>query len=96
LTKTGDTERRLVAILAANVEGCSRLSRADEAGTLTGPIERRAILDELFAEHASRIANPASNSFGPASCDCSQRTDGYTTFGGAPIAAQNIAVGGRR
>jgi adenylate cyclase len=33
LTKTGDTERRLVAIFAADVEGYSRLMGADEVGT---------------------------------------------------------------
>jgi class 3 adenylate cyclase len=96
LTKTGDSERRLVAIFAANVEGYSRFAGTDEAGPLKGLAERRAILDKLFVEHWGRIANPAGNSLGPALCDCSQRTDGFTTFDGAPIAAKNIAVGGRR
>jgi class 3 adenylate cyclase len=34
LSKTGDTERRLIAIFAADVEGYSRLMGADEVGTL--------------------------------------------------------------
>ena len=34
MTKTGDTERRLIAIFAADVEGYSRLMGADEVGTL--------------------------------------------------------------
>jgi class 3 adenylate cyclase len=96
LTRTGDTERRLVAIFAANVESYSRLTSLDEAGTIEGLTERRAIPDKLIAVHMGRMANTAGNRPGPASCDCGQRTDGFTTFGGAPIAAQNIAVGGRR
>lgn len=96
MTKTGVTERRLVAIFAANVEGYSRLTGTDEAGTLKGLTERRMILDKLFVEHRGRIANTVGNGLGPASCDCDQRTDGFTTFDGAPIAAHNIAVGGRR
>ena len=96
MTKTGVTERRLVAIFAANVEGYSRLTGTDEAGSLRGLTERRAILDKLFVEHGGRKTNTAGNGLGRASCDCCQRTDGFTTFDGAPIAAQNIAVGGRR
>ena len=96
MTKTGVTERRLVAIFAANVESHSCLTGTDEAGTLKILTERRTILDKLFVEHRGRIADTADNGPGPASCDCGQRTDGFTTFDGAPIAAQNIAVGGQR
>jgi hypothetical protein len=94
LTRTGDTERRLVAIFAANVESYSRLTSPDEAGTIERLTEQ-AILDKLFAVD-NRIANTAGNSPGPASCACGQRTDGFTTFGGTAIVAQNIAVGDRR
>ena len=45
------TERRLVAIFAADVEGYSRLMGADEVGTLRDLMERRAILDGLIASH---------------------------------------------
>jgi hypothetical protein len=93
LTRTGDTERRLVAIFAANVESYSRLTSPDEAGTIERLTEQ-AILDKHFAVH-NRIANTAGNSPGPASCACGQRTDGFKTFGAAPI-AENTAVGGRR
>jgi hypothetical protein len=96
LTKTGDTELRLVAIFTANVESYSRLASPDEAGTIGGLTDRRAIPDKLFAVHTGRMANTACNSPGPASCACGQRTDGFTTFGGTAIAAQNIAVGDRR
>jgi adenylate cyclase len=62
LTKTGDTERRLVAIFAADVEGFSRLMGADEVGTLGDLTQRRTILDGLIASHRGRIANTAGDS----------------------------------
>jgi adenylate cyclase len=49
-------ERRLVAILAADVVGYSRLLEQDEAGTLAALKERRrTILNPLVAEHRGRI-----------------------------------------
>lgn len=62
LTKTGDTERRLIAIFAADVEGYSRLMGADEVRTLTGLTQRRDILDSLIASRRGRIANTAGDS----------------------------------
>ncbi len=62
MTKTGDTERRLVAIFAADVEGFSRLMGADEVGTLRDLTQRRAILDGLIASRRGRIANTAGDS----------------------------------
>jgi TolB-like protein/class 3 adenylate cyclase/tetratricopeptide (TPR) repeat protein len=62
LAKPIDTERRLVAIFAADVEGYSRLMGADEVSTLRDLTERRAILDELIASHRGRIANTAGDS----------------------------------
>src|SRR5262245_60940773 len=50
------TERRLAAILAADVVGYSRLMERDEAGTLSALRERRrTILNPLVAEHHGRI-----------------------------------------
>lgn len=57
-----DTERRLVAIFAADVEGYSRLMGADEVGTLRDLMQRRTILDGLIASHRGRIANTAGDS----------------------------------
>ena len=54
--------RRLVAVFAADVEGYSRLTGADEVGTLKGLTERRAILDRIIGEHRGRIANTAGDS----------------------------------
>jgi adenylate cyclase len=62
LTKTTDTERRLVAILAADVEGFSRLMGSDEVGTFRDLTERRAVLDALIGSHRGRIANTAGDS----------------------------------
>jgi TolB-like protein len=47
--------RRLAAILAADVVGYSRLMEADEAGTARMLSEHRAAADPLVAEHAGRI-----------------------------------------
>src|SRR5471032_2520826 len=49
-------ERRLAAILAADVVGYSRLMGADEMGTLTSlKAHRRQLIDSGIAEHRSRI-----------------------------------------
>ena len=49
-------ERRLAAILAADVEGYSRLMGADEEGTLTRLKRHRSeLIDPLIAEHKGRI-----------------------------------------
>jgi adenylate cyclase len=57
-----DTERKLVAIFAADVEGYSRLMGADEVGTLRDLTQRRDILDGLIASRRGRIANTAGDS----------------------------------
>ena len=57
-----DTERRLVAIFAADVEGFSRLMGSDEVGTFRDLTKRRAVLDALIASHRGRIANTAGDS----------------------------------
>ena len=49
-------ERRLAAILAADVAGYSRLMGADEEGTLTRlKAHRRELVDPKIAEHRGRI-----------------------------------------
>jgi adenylate cyclase len=48
-------QRRLAAILAADVVGYSRLMEADEAGTLAAlRAHRRALIDPTIAEHGGR------------------------------------------
>jgi adenylate cyclase len=55
-------ERRLIAILAADVEGYSRHMDNDETATLQVLSTHRAILDGIMAEHRGRIANTAGDS----------------------------------
>jgi class 3 adenylate cyclase len=55
-------ERKLVAILAADVEGYSRLMEIDEEGTLATLSAHRTITDELIAAHAGRIFGTAGDS----------------------------------
>jgi TolB-like protein/class 3 adenylate cyclase/tetratricopeptide (TPR) repeat protein len=62
LAKPIYTERRLVAIFAADVEGYSRLMEADEVGTMRDLTHRRGVLDSLIASHHGRIANTAGDS----------------------------------
>lgn len=52
----GRVERRLAAVLAADVAGYSRLMGADEVGTLTAlKAHRREVVDPEIAEHHGRI-----------------------------------------
>src|SRR5580692_2956971 len=49
-------ERRLAAILAADVAGYSRLIGADEEGTLARlKAHRREVIDPKIAEHGGRV-----------------------------------------
>jgi adenylate cyclase len=55
-------ERRLVAILAADVEGYSRRMALDEEAALATLSAHRAIADELIVDFRGRIANSAGDS----------------------------------
>jgi adenylate cyclase len=55
-------ERRLAAILAADVEGYSRLMHGDEDATLATLSAHRGLVDHLIAGHRGRIANTAGDS----------------------------------
>jgi adenylate cyclase len=55
-------ERRLAAILSADVEGYSRLMHGDEEATLATLSAHRAVLDDLIEQHRGRIANTAGDS----------------------------------
>ncbi len=55
-------ERRLVAILAADVEGYSRHMERDEVGTLATLSNHRLIFDGLIVSHQGRITNTAGDS----------------------------------
>jgi TolB-like protein/class 3 adenylate cyclase len=55
-------QRRLAAILAADVAEYSRLMGADEVWTMRELTQRRATLDGLITSHRGRIANTAGDS----------------------------------
>src|ERR1700747_596253 len=55
-------ERKLVAILAADVEGYSRRMEIDKEGPLAILSAHRVITDELIAQHGGRIFNTAGDS----------------------------------
>lgn len=57
-----ELERRLVAILAADVEGYSRLMHTDEEATMSSLSARRLVVDNLIGQHRGRIANTAGDS----------------------------------
>jgi len=56
------TERKLAAILAADVAGYSRLMGADEEATLDALRSHRNVVDGLVAAHRGRIFNSAGDS----------------------------------
>ena len=55
-------ERKLVAILAADVQGYSRLMGIDEENTLATLSAHRAITDALIEQHGGRICGTAGDS----------------------------------
>ena len=55
-------ERRLAAVLAADVAGYSRLMSADEEGTLQEfKAHRKELIDPKIAEHRGRIVKPTGD-----------------------------------
>ena len=60
--KTSPVERRLAAILSADVEGYSRLMHGDEEATMAMLSAHRAVIDDLIERHRGRIANTAGDS----------------------------------
>jgi adenylate cyclase len=59
---TPPVERKLAAILSADVAGYSRLTGADEAGTLAALSAHREVIDELIRQRNGRIASAAGDS----------------------------------
>jgi adenylate cyclase len=55
-------ERKLVAILAADVAGYSRLMESDEEGTLATLSTFRLVTDDLILRHGGRICGTAGDS----------------------------------
>ena len=55
-------ERKLVAILAADIQGYSRLMSIAEEDTLATLSAHRAITDAIIAQHGGRICSTAGDS----------------------------------
>ena len=55
-------ERKLTAILCADVHGYSRLMGLDEAATLATLTSYRKIIDSLIGQHRGRFVNSAGDS----------------------------------
>jgi adenylate cyclase len=55
-------ERKLIAILCADVYGYSRLMGEDEEATLSSLSSRRKIIDSLIEQHRGRFVNSAGDS----------------------------------
>jgi adenylate cyclase len=54
-------ERKLTTILAADVEGYSRLMEADEVAAMAALRDCRAVFARLIERHRGRIANTAGD-----------------------------------
>jgi TolB-like protein len=59
---SGGVERRLAAILSADVKGYSRLMGEDEEATLRTLTAHRHVMDALIAQHRGRIVGTAGDS----------------------------------
>ncbi len=59
---TASIERKLTAILSADVKGYSRLMGADEVGTLRTLTAHREVTDSLIQQHRGRIVGTAGDS----------------------------------
>lgn len=62
MTTDGPVERKLAAILMADVEGYSRQMHEDEEAALATLTRLRAIIDDLVAQHNGQISGSAGDS----------------------------------
>ncbi len=63
-TALQDVTRKLVAILAADVAGYSRLMEADEEATIRALSACRQVFDKLVANHHGRVFGSAGGAAG--------------------------------
>ena len=61
--RPGRVDRRLSAILAADVAGYSRLMGLDEVGTTPCPPWTPSVTDALVAKHGGRIVKTTGDGF---------------------------------
>ena len=67
MVRADQIDRRLAAILAADVEGYSRLMGIDEEDTLKTLNRCRAIIDPLIKRHHGHFVGSAGDTFSPSS-----------------------------
>ena len=90
--------RKLTTILAADVEGYTRLMREDEEATLKTLGEHRDVIDGLIARHEGRVFSTSGDSvlaeFGSAveavRCAISCQEDAAFVSGYQPIDTLNV------
>ena len=73
-------ERRLVAILAADVASYSRLMEVDEEGTLATLSAFRLVTDGLISRHEEEFAGPPATAFLRLSAARWRRSNAQSTF----------------
>ena len=73
-------ERKLVAILAADVASYSRLMEIDEEGTLANLSAFRAVTDRLISRHGEGFAGPLATAFLPRSAARWRQSNALSTF----------------
>src|SRR5207244_4532261 len=89
-------ERRLAAILAADVAGYSRLMGLDEAGTAQALREHRAAADPLIAQHGGRVVKTTGDGVliefasvaGAVQCDRAAKAGGGAQYGASRLKAE--------
>jgi len=96
-------ERRLTAILAADVVGYSRLMGADEEGTLAAlKMHRREVVDPKIKEHRGRIVKTTgdgllvefANVVDAMRCETAATCLSRASDDGSLIAAETTSMGG--
>ena len=81
---TSRVERRLAAILAADVVGYSRLMEADERGTLARlKAHRSELIDPLLSEHRGRLVKLMGDG---ALCEFASAVDAVECAAGIQVA----------
>ena len=89
-------ERKLVAILAADVAGYSRMMGIDEEGTLATLSDLRTITDALIAQHSGRIAGRPATACSPHLQACLPRRSAPLKFSAmwrAPMSSSRTNAG---
>ena len=89
------SNRKLAAVLAADIVGYSRLMQADDEATLATLKEYRAAVGRIIARHAGRVVNTpgvrCSPSSGAPRTRCAPRSTSSTTSRAATASSPKTA-----